>query len=1620
MLNNSFQVLSELEDSDVYEEKEAFVSATEVARYDSAAMLDTCDLDSLKSAPMTTGAEQVVNSRYGSTCVVCDSDDDGTMPCYGCAVPIHASCFAEMASKMGRKQGGPCPNCFTDPMIECKYDPLDHLSPSDADEEFVDHTQYHVTEDTRGNCDFLLTAECVVKPRDKSEKKRGASPTKAIKKWPKKKSKRTPSSSSKKTSSDNETIGLPPPASNPAVGTASAEQSYTDEKQISLESKKINLKFLQRDLDRLENSNYHNIESFASSIGCTVALNPNAFLFTYDSKNVNMVSANSDYSVYNIDKSNVVFTSIDGGIDAKFSVVGTYATWDRKSIVRRVSSCLCFLLVQSHDSETDPSTQGSFHPLPEYTLGQLFGVGVDVRVEFSCQSVIPRIGDTKGTDLPRLFNLAMTHYKRFYAVYPSLDFHVATVLASDAFWDAVEKFYDDLAERWKHRHKTELLSQASDRGYTAEEIEEIYQRYRKWATIKQVAVKTMCAAVPVVGWAAGAYFFSKGFFKGVAGRRREAIQGVADYLSPGGPPISIMTCNTIDIEKFSGSDRPYPEQWSEMVLEPPEPPSPTERKEFLQVYGATMPIPVAIPVNDNRNLYDALRHRVVFDRPVKKDNQELVESFIAASKATIDKMPDFEVDYEGNREHLRSTYGVKKGDRLYAMAEEPLDYKDTNSELFVKAEPYFKTDPKSRMIWNRSERMLGHFSVIFKKLARQMKAYWNERGHMKYVSGDTPDSMGSYVEYADIFPFHFMSDVSSWDGSLQDYILGLELYFLENKVHGISEGDMQFLKDNWFRIRGCSKDRRVRVSGHHGRRSGDLWTSLFNSMINWLIHLWAYDLKVGHYALMILGDDSTVSIAEKPDMNLVKKKYEALGMTVDIIECEEARWFEFCSGYFYPVDGRLRWGVKPFKVLAKLGMNFGKHDPKLYKSLLYGTATSLLPIAGHVPIVGAVCRAITRTAKEAGIKMRKDNRFENPYRPGGGVVLTPGPDTFSWFADKYGISEKRLREIDSWLEARLHINDFPLYLDDPIFTDGAGVDLGVERFDDPRTVIVPRQSQEYIEEVDKLRGVNSLFGAIRSGWRAGEVENRLAASKGIHIDHRAHHAVFSAVSYLKLDYGVALHRKYNEWVRSRRPDVFRSPPIECNKKKLQNTKKPKKRMTVKKGGKGSAALRKLAKVAKQVAGAAIEAGKHKAMEGLVSVLSGVGDYTSAGAVIGGVTPTFQGNNGEMVLTFSEYLGPIYSSTVFTTRRLYLNVGDANTFPFASSIALNFTLADILECVFMYKSLSATALNSTNTALGSVMMAVQYDADEAPFGAKLQMMNHYFATESVPSRDMIMAVECKNSFEPLHARYVSPGPDGSDPRFSNLGVLTIATQDSQAASNIGDLWVSYKIKFMLPKLSIGPRISGIYHRWRGDGTTGFSTTNFPGEACLHGGNVDVINAANGITFPYLPAGRYYMTLNIRNYLTVAGFSAVFSLGAKLATSGWRFNSDSWGNTSSSGNTTYANDFVFDCDGSPTSQVIFSFTASGTQGGTPYFDIYLFSGPPPDGWPVAASGSLSSLSSQQHSLIAEAERRNKRVRIRDLAQELDDTRRIQSLIGNQSLYTSEDEKADIELLRSFTLM
>lgn len=207
-------------------------------------------------------------------------------------------------------------------------------------------------------------------------------------------------------------------------------------------------------------------------------------------------------------------------------------------------------------------------------------------------------------------------------------------------------------------------------------------------------------------------------------------------------------------------------------------------------------------------------------------------------------------------------------------------------------------------------------------------------------------------------------------------------------------------------------------------------------------------------------------------------------------------------------------------------------------------------------------------------------------------------------------------------------------------------------------------------------------------------------------------------------------------------------------------------------------------------------------------LFGHGDYTVKsnslmGTKVGPTLPKFDkdGRRGTRI-TEREFLGDVRAgfqlssgSTSFSNSVFPLNVTSSTTFPWLSTIAQQYDQWEPHGIVFEFVSTSSS-YNGTNQALGTVIMATDYDITDPPFSTKQNMENADYSCSTRPAENLVHGVECDPEERPVKLFYTG----SNQASLSHLGNFQLATQGCSAVNVVlGELWVSYDITFYKKQL-----------------------------------------------------------------------------------------------------------------------------------------------------------------------------------------------------------------------------
>jgi hypothetical protein len=156
---------------------------------------------------------------------------------------------------------------------------------------------------------------------------------------------------------------------------------------------------------------------------------------------------------------------------------------------------------------------------------------------------------------------------------------------------------------------------------------------------------------------------------------------------------------------------------------------------------------------------------------------------------------------------------------------------------------------------------------------------------------------------------------------------------------------------------------------------------------------------------------------------------------------------------------------------------------------------------------------------------------------------------------------------------------------------------------------------------------------------------------------------------------------------------------------------------------------------------------------------------------------------------------------------------AENFPFLAQIAANYEEYEWMQLIFHFRSTVDASISSTGTT-GTLVMATNYNADAPSFQSKEEMMQYHGANNMRCDRNMNHGVECapsKNSGTPIKYTRTMPPTSNENLKDFDIGKFQWALVNIPSQffnQQIGELWVTYKVKLMKPRLatSLGRTIS----------------------------------------------------------------------------------------------------------------------------------------------------------------------------------------------------------------------
>jgi len=171
-------------------------------------------------------------------------------------------------------------------------------------------------------------------------------------------------------------------------------------------------------------------------------------------------------------------------------------------------------------------------------------------------------------------------------------------------------------------------------------------------------------------------------------------------------------------------------------------------------------------------------------------------------------------------------------------------------------------------------------------------------------------------------------------------------------------------------------------------------------------------------------------------------------------------------------------------------------------------------------------------------------------------------------------------------------------------------------------------------------------------------------------------------------------------------------------------------------------------------------------------------------------------NDETYITHRDYIGSISGTSAFNNTTYLLNAANSSFFKWLATIAPSWTNFELLACIVEYQERSSNY--ATGSALGEVIMQTNYNPNLPAPTAVDQMYNSEYTTAESPDKSFVHPLELNPDRTPLPIKSVIQGT-GQPLLEVAYGNFNIATNGNAGTNVIGDLFVEYRVKLLIPVL-----------------------------------------------------------------------------------------------------------------------------------------------------------------------------------------------------------------------------
>jgi hypothetical protein len=255
-----------------------------------------------------------------------------------------------------------------------------------------------------------------------------------------------------------------------------------------------------------------------------------------------------------------------------------------------------------------------------------------------------------------------------------------------------------------------------------------------------------------------------------------------------------------------------------------------------------------------------------------------------------------------------------------------------------------------RMIQSATPEFICLVGPSIASLQNHMKRDLNSQSNLCFTSSVSSVDAARLVTE---LPGHYVEDdVSSWDASCCVKLMEAEVW-LARRLN-LPKATVALMKGN-INLRGATRNG-WRFTCPGTRKSGDPYTSCFNSLLNIMLHLYAIHVTTGKDVLeikrgirmLVQGDDNLMKIPFSWPVIDFKNIMSQLGFEAKAVYRSSSHLVEYCSMRLIRVLGGYNFVPKLGRVLCKAAyfIDPPKADPLV---LVRGTALSLYAATSFLP-----------------------------------------------------------------------------------------------------------------------------------------------------------------------------------------------------------------------------------------------------------------------------------------------------------------------------------------------------------------------------------------------------------------------------------------------------------------------------------------------------------------------------------------------------------------------------------------------------------------------------------------------------------------------------------------------